>query len=248
MNKTVSVQIKRQVGPDGAAYWEEFELQYRPGMNVIICLMDIAKKPVTKEGKHTTPVAWDCNCLEEICGACTMVINGHVRQSCTALVDQLDQPIRLEPMRKFPVIRDLKVDRQKMFDALKRVKAWIPIDGTYAMGSGPKMSDADQQVGYKLAQCITCGCCVDACPQYNDHSEFVGAAALSQVRLFNLHPTGSMQKEDRLQTIMGNGGIEDCGNSQNCVNVCPKEIPLTTSIAELNRDTTILGLKKIFRS
>lgn len=56
------------------------------------------------------------NCLEEVCGACSMVINGRARQSCSAIVDQLEQPIRLEPMNTFPVIRDLQVDRSRMFD------------------------------------------------------------------------------------------------------------------------------------
>lgn len=74
------------------------------------------------------------NCLEEVCGACSMVINGRARQSCSAIVDQLEQPIRLEPMNTFPVIRDLQVDRSRMFDNLKRMKAWIPIDGTYDLG------------------------------------------------------------------------------------------------------------------
>lgn len=76
----------------------------------------------------------------------------------------------------------------------------------------------------------------------------MGPAPLSQVRLFNTHPTGEMNKEERLETIMGEGGITDCGNSQNCVQSCPKGIPLTTSIAALNRDTTIHSLKKFFGS
>ena len=125
--KTVHFKIKRQMDRTSRPFWEDFEVPYRAGMNVIIALLDIAKNPVTKSGKKTTSIAWDCNCLEEVCGACTMVINGKVRQSCSALVDKLEQPIRLEPMSKFPVVRDLKVDRQFMFDALKRVKAWIPI-------------------------------------------------------------------------------------------------------------------------
>ena len=81
------------------------------------------------------------NCLEEVCGACSMVINGRARQSCSAIVDQLEQPIRLEPMSTFPVIRDLQVDRSRMFDNLKRMKAWIPIDGTYDLGPGPRMPE-----------------------------------------------------------------------------------------------------------
>lgn len=81
------------------------------------------------------------NCLEEVCGACSMVINGRARQSCSAIVDQLEQPIRLEPMSTFPVIRDLQVDGTRMFDNLKRMKAWIPIDGTYDLGPGPRMPE-----------------------------------------------------------------------------------------------------------
>ena len=67
-----------------------------------------------------SPVTWDCNCLEEVCGSCTMLINGRVQQACTALVDNLEKPIVLEPMSKFPVIRDLQVDRERMFDNLKK--------------------------------------------------------------------------------------------------------------------------------
>src|SRR3989338_4548391 len=245
--KHVRFQIRRQLTPQDKPYWEDFEIPYRPGMNVIIALFDIQRNPVTKDGKTTIPIAWDCNCLEEVCGACTMVINGKVRQSCTALIDKLEQPIRLEPMSKFPVIRDLRVNRQKMFDALKRVKAWIPIDGTYDLGPGPKLSQQDQQIGYELSKCMTCGCCLEVCPQYNEKSNFIGVAAISQARLFNLHPTGHMQQEERLDAMMGDGGIEDCGNSQNCVEVCPKEIPLTTSLAELNRQTTLHALAKLFR-
>ncbi|MEZ6105506.1 MAG: 2Fe-2S iron-sulfur cluster-binding protein [Pirellulaceae bacterium] len=86
-------------------------------------------------------MAWDCNCLEEVCGACTMVINGRVRQACSALVDRLlkDRPgeIELRPMTKFPVVRDLVVDRGRMFRALQKVHAWVPVDGYYDMGAGP---------------------------------------------------------------------------------------------------------------
>src|SRR5216683_5989894 len=109
--KSVTVKIKRQASPKDAPRWEEFALPWRPSMNVIICLRDIAENPVTREGTQTSPVAYDSNCLEEVCGSCAMVINGKARMACSALVDSLEQPIRLEPMTKFPVIRDLAVDR-----------------------------------------------------------------------------------------------------------------------------------------
>jgi succinate dehydrogenase / fumarate reductase iron-sulfur subunit len=134
--KEVIVRIRRQNGPKASGCWEEFALRWRPSMNVIICLRDIAEKPVTRNGKTTTPISYDSNCLEEVCGSCAMLINGKARMACSALVDQLDQPIRVEPLSKFPVVRDLTVDRQFMFESLKRVKAWIPIDGTYDLGEG----------------------------------------------------------------------------------------------------------------
>ncbi len=239
MPEKVRVKIKRQKGRQDAPYWEEFDVDYRPNLNVTILLQDIRRNPVNVQGQKTTPVAWDCSCLEEVCGACTMVVNGRVRQSCTALVDDYEQPIVLEPMRKFPVVCDLAVDRSRMFESLKRVKAWVPIDGTYALGPGPRQSQAEQELRYNLSRCITCGCCLDACPQVNDHSAFIGAAPISQVLLFNLHPTGKLNKHERLQALMGPGGIQDCGNAQNCVRVCPKDIPLTDSIASINR--AVLG-------
>lgn len=241
--KKILFKIKRQDGPDVESYWEEFEVPYQSGMNVIACLQEIQRNPVNTKGKKTRPVVWESSCLEEVCGACSMRINGRVRQSCSALIDALSQPIVLEPMEKFPVIRDLRVDRSVMFENLKKVKAWVSIDGTYDLGPGPKLSSEKQQIGYTLSRCMTCGCCLDACPQFNDKSSFIGASAISQVRLFNLHPTGEMQKDERIDALMGEGGIGDCGNAQNCVEVCPKEIPLTTSIASMEREAT----KRIFR-
>lgn len=244
---TIELRIKRQDTPTSAPRWEEFSLPYRPNMNVISCLMEIRKRPVTKQGVKTSPIAWDAACLEEVCGSCTMRVNGRPCQACSQLVDRLGTgTITLEPLSKFPVVRDLQVDRSPMFDALKKVKAWIPIDGTYDLGFGPKMAEGDREIAYAFSRCMTCGCCMEACPQYNSHSEFIGPAPIAQVRLFNAHPTGKMNAHERLDAIMGKGGIGDCGNAQNCIEVCPKEIPLTEAFGELGRQTTVLWLKRLF--
>src|SRR6266436_3946034 len=117
-NKSVRIRIKRQLTPDAKPSWEKFEIPYRPNMNVTSALMEIAANPVNAEGAATSPITYDSNCLEEICGSCTMVINGKARMACSALVDHLEQPIRIEPLSKFPVVRDLTVDRQFMFESL----------------------------------------------------------------------------------------------------------------------------------
>ena len=247
MAKTVVLKIKRQENPKAQPLWEEFELAWKPGMNVISAMMDIAANPVTRDGKATTPITYDSNCLEEVCGSCAMLINGRARMACSALIDKLEQPIKLEPFSKFPVIRDLAVDRSVLFENLKAVKAWVPVDGTYDLGSGPRMSPAEQEERYPISRCISCCCCMEACPQFNEQTGFVGAATIAQVKLFNEHPTGAALKHERLRALMGDGGIQECGYAQNCVEVCPKDIPLTNAIADTGREVVKQAFKDFFR-
>ncbi len=246
MADTVLIKIKRQDAPDSKPYWEEFELQKKPGMNVISSFMDIAQNPVTKDGKRTTPIVYDSNCLEEVCGSCAMLINGKARMACSALIDQLEQPVTIEPFSKFPVIRDLSVDRSVLFENLKAVRAWVPIDGTYDLGPGPRMTPQEQDVAYPLSRCISCCCCMEVCPQFNEQTNFVGAATISQVRLFNIHPTGRHLKAERLHALMGDGGIHECGYAQNCVEICPKSIPLTKSIAQVGGEAIRQAFRDFF--
>ncbi|EMI40680.1 succinate dehydrogenase iron-sulfur subunit [Rhodopirellula sp. SWK7] len=268
----INVRVRRQDGPGQKPYWELHKIKYEREMNVISVLQRIAAQATTVDGKKVTPVAWDCGCLEEVCGACTMVINGRVRQSCSALVDRLFEEnadeIVLEPMTKFPVLRDLMVDRTRLFKALERVEGWVPVDSYYNLGPGERISREDQERNYPLSQCMSCGCCLEACPQFTkieltrqegeteeafearkkaEYDEaFVGPHAISQAMLFNNHPTGKALAAERLEALIGPGGISACGNAQNCVAVCPKEIPLTTSIARAGRATTLHAIKKWF--
>src|SRR5215468_65650 len=194
---SVILKIRRQLTPTSRPHWEEFVVPYRPNMNVISALMDIAANPVTADGKATTPITYDSNCLEEICGSCAMRINGKARMACSALVDNLEQPIKIEPLSKFPLVRDLQVDRSVLFENLMRVKAWVPVDGTYDLGSGPRVFPQQQEANYPLSNCISCTCCMEVCPQFNEATGFVGAATIAQVKLFNNHPTGKVFKEER---------------------------------------------------
>jgi succinate dehydrogenase / fumarate reductase iron-sulfur subunit len=270
--KFINVRVRRQDGPGQEPYWELHKIKYEPELNVISLLQRIAAQSTNSDGHRVAPVAWDCGCLEEVCGSCTMQINGRVRQSCSALVDRLlaenDDEIVLEPMSKFPVVRDLIVDRQRLFRGLKRVKAWVAVDSYYNMGPGERQLRLVQEQNYPLSQCMSCGCCLEACPQYtkieltkrDDESDeafaerenqafdegFVGAHAISQAMLFNNHPTGKALASQRMEALTGPGGIQACGNAQNCVSVCPKEIPLTTSIARAGRAATIHAIKKWF--
>lgn len=201
-----------------------------------------------------------------------MLVNGVVRQSCSTLVDKLLEDnadgFELRPMSKFPVMRDLCVDRRRMFRALEKLDAWVEVDDYADRGPGPRESQDSQGRRYPLSECMSCGCCLDACPQYTKvelnryagetdaefearenaayDQAFVGAAAISQVVLFNDHGTGKMHAGKRIEALTGAGGIQECGNAQNCVAVCPKSIPLTTSIARAGRQATVHSIKKWF--
>jgi succinate dehydrogenase / fumarate reductase iron-sulfur subunit len=270
--RKVRVRILRQDVAGGESYWERYEVPYEPNLNVISVLQKIAAQARAQDGRPVAPVAWDCCCLEEVCGSCTMLINGRTRMACSALVDKLlaedAGEIELKPMSKFPVVRDLVVDRRRLFRSLERVKAWVPVDDSYDHGPGPRISPEQQQDAYPLAECISCGCCLEACPQFtkieltrhDGESEadfearrrqafdgnFVGPHAISQAMLFNSHPTGGMIADERLEALTSKGGIQMCGNAQNCVAVCPKRIPLTRSIARAGRAATVWAIKKIF--
>ncbi|HKP67705.1 MAG TPA: succinate dehydrogenase iron-sulfur subunit [Pyrinomonadaceae bacterium] len=244
--KSVKFKIQRREKEGALATWETFELPYRRNLNVISVLMDIRTNPVTIDGQKTTPPVWDMSCLEQVCGICTMVIDGRARQSCSALIDDLllesgSDTVTLAPMSKFPNVRDLKVDRSKMFDHLKQVHAWVELDGSYDLGPGPAISNEIAQERYAYSRCMTCGCCLEACPQYGDDN-YIGPQAIAQAKLFNMHPVGKTNMEERLNGLMGDDGITECGNAQNCVQACPMSIPLTRAIYETNRDITVNAL------
>ncbi|MBC8066462.1 MAG: succinate dehydrogenase iron-sulfur subunit [Chlorobia bacterium] len=248
----IRLKVLRQPSSSAESYWETYEVPYRDKINVISALMDVQRNPITADGESIEPPAWEAACLEEVCGSCTMNVNGGVRQACTALIEEVGELVddtylvTLEPMKKFPVVRDLVVDRSRMFENLKKVKAWVPIDGSYDLGMAQPQDDQVRHLRYALSRCMSCGCCLEACPQINDNSSFVGPAAIGQALLFNLHPVGKNLQQDRFEYLTSEEGITGCGNAQNCVKVCPKGVPLIQAIAQLNRDTTVYKLRKWF--
>lgn len=267
-----TVRIERQDHPSLDAYWQTFALDYEAGLNITSVLQRIAANPTTEDGTKVAPIAYDSGCLEEVCGSCTMRINGRVRQACSALVDRLlhddTTGIELRPMSKFPVVRDLCVDRHRLFRALEKLQCWVPVDNYYDMGSGPKQSPEHQEQSYPLSRCMSCGCCLEACPQYNqvtiDRREnetdetyqarrdaeldrhFIGAAAMSQAVLMNSQPNGQVLVKSRVEAMIAPGGIQNCGKAGNCQAVCPKEIPLMTSWGRAGRAATLHVVKKFF--
>jgi succinate dehydrogenase / fumarate reductase iron-sulfur subunit len=197
-----------------------------------------------ERNSEVPPVALEASCLEEACGSCAMLINGRARLACGTLLAGLadkDGLVTVEPLSKFPVVRDLVVDRSRLGQDLLRVDATL---GDAKVGDASRIQD--------LAACVACGACLEACPNYSASEArgvpFIGAAVLHEARLASLLGADKAGRAARLEALMGSGGIADCGNVQNCVKACPKDIPLAESIAELGRDTTVHAIKRwLFR-
>src|SRR2546428_5544907 len=102
-SKQVIVKVKRQAGPKEKARWEEFSLKWRPSMNVIICLRDIAENPVTRDGKKTTPFSYNSICLKKISAPSPFPSNARPGLAFSALADHFGQPIQIGPMSNFPL-------------------------------------------------------------------------------------------------------------------------------------------------
>ena len=242
-SKTVRLRVRRQDGRDDPASrrWEEFEVPVTDELTVMGCLDHVRREPKTADGKDVAPVAFDAACNREACGSCAMLINGRVALACATPVAQASpkgKPIVLEPLSKFPVERDLVVDRSRMEESLVRVRAWTELDGTASASPAPAESVDHQAERYAIARCISCGACLEACPEYGPSSAFVGAAAIAEAHHEELHPSPSVHRRARVESLMTAGGVADCGKAQNCVEVCPVGVPLVESIGAMSRATS----------
>lgn len=224
----VQLKIKRQEHPDDFPRWDELEVSGAEELTVLGALQAIASAPITRDGRTVTRPAFSVEqaCADQSCGACTMLVNGRVAQACSLRAGEEVQPIELRPLTKFPLVRDLIVDRARLAEDLARVGALPAADETLA------------------ARCLACAACLEACPSYSPQSRYVGAAVAHHARLALLaRPTSAPAI---LDTLDGPGGVADCGHAQNCISVCPAQLPLTTSLAELMRATTRRAFASLF--
>src|SRR5690606_20868784 len=117
----------------------------------------------------------------------------------------------------------------------------VPLEGPLSSSRAEPTPAPTATEAYELAQldqCHRCGACLEACPQYGVHSDFVGAATLHEVHLRNSTPGHRHGQRRRLEAMMAPGGVQSCGKAQNCVEVCPSGLPLVDSIQSVARATT----------
>lgn len=235
MAKKIYITIRRQDSAEGKAYWETFVLPFKPRLTVTGVLRHIRDFPLNINDQVVPAVVWEDSCAGSVC-SCFLLINGKPRQACQTLVNGLDEPVRIEPLSKFPVLRDLVVDRRSLRENQRRMRAWNTLEHLFVGDLRSKISLTENEKLLNLNSCLSCGACLEACPQIHKGSEYAGPAALAQVAFYNQTEVGRLQTEDRFKIVRGKAGIVGCDNAQNCIRVCPQGIPLTEALAQMARN------------
>ena len=221
------VKILRQNNPYSKPYWQAFN--YDGDMNVSVAAvleyLNYNDEVKDEDGNHADVISWECSCLQAMCGACAMVINGKPGLACdTFLRDLNGKELVLEPLRKFPVISDLVVDRGIIQENLKKANAYI--------GEYQHDDKYTQDLEYQIGRCLKCGLCLEACPNYVKGVNFYGALFANDSYFIN-----ARRKSDK-ESIKKNYEehfAKGCSKSLVCEKVCPVNIPTLASMARMNR-------------
>jgi succinate dehydrogenase / fumarate reductase iron-sulfur subunit len=237
----IKVRVWRQTGPDSAGKMVTYGVKDISPDASFLEMLDVLNESLILDGDD--PIAFDHDCREGICGACSMVIDGvaHGPEKATTTC-QLHMRhfadgdvIDVEPWRAaaFPVIKDLVVDRTA-FDRIIQAGGYI----TAPTGAAPEahatpVPKKDADAAFEAATCIGCGACVAACP--NGSAMLFTAAKVAHLGLV---PQGQPERDTRVIDMLqaqDDAGFGGCTNMGECTQVCPKGIPLTL-IGRLNTD------------
>lgn len=222
------IRIKRQKEKNAPSYWQEFSYEGEENISVAGILNELNSRTPLKDlnGKEAETISWECGCMVRKCGACAMRINGVPRLACATFLNTLKRNIvTLEPLSKFPLIKDLTVDRSFIFDKLKEINLWLESDAY--------QSSHTHEARYQSAKCLMCGCCLEICPNFSIESDFAGAVApVNAFRIFDeeqddLHYR-DLLKEYKKHYFAG------CGKSLSCQDICPAGIPVEELMVRSN--------------
>ena len=220
---TIEISVKRQKSKDEKPYIQKFLYTGEGNLTVADWLTEVNQK----EAK-TDRIAWECGCLEKKCGACAMLVNGYPMLACSVFLNKAAKrgKIILEPFQKFPLVKDLMVDRSCIFDAMKQMRLWI---------SEKDSSDYswDRELQYKSGQCLQCGCCLEVCPNFLAGEEFAGASAMAGAYRV-MEQNGWGDHRDDMKKEYQKHFFAYCGQSFSCKSVCPQNLPLDMIQARIN--------------
>lgn len=223
----MKVKILRQLTPFSEPYWEEFTYD-GPKDNTVAGLLDYLNYNddiVTASGEKTTRIGWECSCLQGLCGGCAMVVNETPCLACEAFLrDIKGGEISIRPLRKFPVIHDLVIDRSVIHRNLMRSDIFI--------GEYQPSKTSDQEHQYSVAKCLKCGLCLEVCPNYVNGESFFGAIFANDSYLVS---SRNVTKKKDIRKLYHRHFGRSCSKSLSCMDICPMRIETIASIAKMNR-------------
>ena len=228
MSDTATFKIWR--GNSDGGEFESYEIGISEGMVVLDAVIQI-------QAETAPDLACRWNCKAGKCGSCSAEINGMPCLMCMTRLNNLplDRPVTIEPIKTFPLIKDLITEVSWNYRVKKRIKPFKPRppdspDGTW------RVSQEDIDRVQEFRKCIECFLCQDVCHVLRNHQlhdEFIGPRQLVYIAALEMHP---LDTEDRLEELKDAYGVGYCNITKCCSNVCPEEIKIT--------DNAIIPLKE----
>lgn len=220
---------------DEKPYLQEFEVELEPTDRVLDGLNAI------KWYKDGT-LGLRKSCAHGVCGSDAMRINGKNQLACKVLVKHLTQPITVEPMMGFPVIKDLIVNMEAFFQKYESVKPYLIPEGE-APEKERLQSPEARELFDDTTKCILCGACTTSCPTFWANGDYVGPATMVNAHRF-IFDSRDQGAEEHMAVLNDEHGVWGCRTAFNCVEACPREINVTKAIAEVKR-AMIFGKKPL---
>jgi len=218
--KSVTLRISRfNPKTDGSQKFMDFKIPYQKWTTVLDAILE-----VKKHIDHSVGVRYSCR--QASCGSCGMIINGKPQLACFTKITELNSDlIKVEPMKNFPIIRDLVVSFEKMFATHKKLKPFIIRDDSEIISDSKEFLQTPEDVEkyIQFSSCIKCGLCNSACPTMATDSSFLGPQALTQAYRY-VADSRDRGKNQRLKIIDEPHGIWRCHFAGSCSKVCPKGV------------------------
>ncbi|MBR3232424.1 MAG: succinate dehydrogenase/fumarate reductase iron-sulfur subunit [Lachnospiraceae bacterium] len=230
----MKVKIQRQQSPVSEPYWETFDADVPGDMSIagLIDHLNYRDDILDENGRKTTRIGWECSCLQGICGSCAMVINEVPALACETFVKDLKgDEITIRPLRKFPVIHDLLVDRSVIHENLKKMNIFIREYQPEDQGRASR-KEREHSLQYTAAKCLKCGLCLEVCPNYTNGKNFFGAIFANDCYLV---ASRNRSKAENVREAYEEHFGRGCSKAFSCMDVCPMEIPTIASMARMNR-------------
>ena len=222
----VTIKIRRfHPEQDAAPRWKEYRVEAEPTDRVLDALHAI-------KWHQDGSLAFRRSCGHGICGSDAMMINGRNRLACKVLIKDLRQPITVEPMRGFSVVKDLVVDMEGFFQKYRAIKPYLIADEP---PEKERVQSPQARERYDdTTKCILCGACTTSCPSFWANSHYVGPAAIVQAHRFIFDSRDQGQAE-RLAILNDTSGVWRCRTIFNCTEACPRGINVTKAIGEVKQ-------------